>query len=424
MRATEKGVTMNLMNWAGNYTYRAGALHEPDTLDDLRRVVSRAASIRALGTRHSFNDIGDAAELVSLGRLPGEIAIDQESMTVTVPAAMTYGALAVQLVENGLALHAMASLPHISVGGAIQTGTHGSGDRNGNLATAVRGLELITSEGDIVTVARGDDDFAGMIVALGALGIVTRVTLDIEPMYDVRQWVFRHLAWSELEGNLDAITSSAESISLLTNYGDDVEQVWLKRRVDGDWPQSPETSFFGAVPADRDMHPIASLSAESCTRQMGVPGSWAERLPHFRMEGTPSSGEEIQSEYVLDRIHLMDALAALRSIEEQMRPHLQVSEIRTVAADELWLSMASGRESVCLHFTWHREPVAVARVLPIIEAALEPFSPRPHWGKTFTMGSADLGMRYPRLEEFWHLQRALDPRGAFRNRFLDRLLDS
>jgi xylitol oxidase len=424
IRMTEKEVTMNLMNWAGNYAYRATRLHEPETMDELRRVVSRAESIRALGTRHAFNDVGDAAALVSLGRLPGDVVIDRDALTVTVPAGMTYGALAAELVSNGLALHAMASLPHISVGGAIQTGTHGSGDRNGSLATAVRGLELVGSEGDIVTVARGDDDFDGMVVGLGALGIVTRVTLDIEPMYDVRQWVYLHLGWNDFGANVDAITSAAESVSLLTDYGDEIDQVWLKRREDGDWPEEPETSLFGSVPADRDMHPIMSLSAVTCTPQMGVPGSWADRLPHFRVDATPSSGEEIQSEYVVDREHLVDALATLRSLSERIRPHLQVTEIRTIAADNLWLSMAHGRESAAIHFTWKREPEAVERLLPVIEAALEPFAPRPHWGKTFAMGSATMAERYPHLDDFWHLQRTMDPRGAFRNGFLNRLLDS
>lgn len=420
---------MELVNWAGNYIYRARALHEPASLDELRRIVSRAGSIRAVGTRHAFTDIGDAAELVSIASLPGEVVVDREAMTATVPAGMTYGALARILVENGLALHAMASLPHISVGGAIQTGTHGSGDRNGSLATAVRAIEIVTGEGDILSVSSDDKAFAGMVVGLGALGVVTSVSLAVEPDYRVAQRVYRHLPWETFAANVDAITSAAESVSLFTGWGDEIDQVWLKQRIEqrvADVAESqdddPRAAFFGALPAEREIHPIASQSAAACTAQMGVPGSWANRLPHFRMDATPSSGAEIQSEYIIDRAHLVPAVDALRRLGPSIRPHLFIAEIRTIAADDQWLSMAYERESAGIHFTWHRDAEAVARLLPRIEEALEPFAPRPHWGKTFVTPAVALADRYPKMDAFRALQQELDYRGAFRNAWLDRVL--
>jgi alditol oxidase len=411
---------MDLVNWGGNYAYRAKALHEPASVDELRRVVAAATSIRAVGTRHSFNDIGDADELVSLARMPQGVHIDREAMVVVAPAGMTYGALAETLASDGLALHAMASLPHISVGGAIQTGTHGSGDRAGCLSTAVRAVEMVTSEGDIVTAKRGDDRFEGMVVGLGALGVVTRLALDVEPAYDVRQWVYRDLSWETFAGNVDAITAAADSVSLFTDWGDSIDQAWLKQRVRDAEDESSGEAFFGARAAGHQMHPVADHPADACTAQLGVPGPWHQRLPHFRMGATPSSGEEIQSEYLVGRSDLVPALEALRALAPRIRPHLLVSEIRTVAADDLWLSMAHERESAGIHFTWKREAEAVAGMLPLIEDALAPFAPRPHWGKTFAMEVEVLSERYPRLEAFRALQHELDYRGAFRNSFMGR----
>lgn len=413
---------MDLVNWAGSYAYRAKALHEPETVDELRRIVARSRSIRAVGTRHTFNDIGDAGELVSVARLPGGVHIDREKMVAVVPAGITYGALAPTLHREGVALGAMASLPHISVGGAIATGTHGSGDTARCLPAAVRALELVTSEGDVLAVKRGDDRFDGMVVGLGALGVVTRVALDLEPAYDVRQHVYRHLSWETLAGNADAITGAATSVSLFTTWSDDIEQVWLKQRVTGPDDDPPGETFFGARAADREMHPIASQPADACTPQRGVPGPWHERLPHFRMGATPSSGEEIQSEYVIDRADLVPAVEALRRLAPRIRPHLFISEIRTIASDDLWLGMASGRESAAIHFTWKREADAVDALLPAIEDALAPFAPRPHWGKRTALEGSALAERYPRMDDFRALQHELDYRGAFRNAYIGRMI--
>lgn len=411
---------MDLVNWGGNYVYRAKALHEPESMDELRRLVAAASSIRAVGTRHSFNDIGDADELISLARMPRGVHVDREAMVAVVPAGITYGALADTLASEGVALHAMASLPHISVGGAIQTGTHGSGNSAGCLSTAVRGIEMVISEGDILTAKRGDDRFEGMVVGLGALGIVTRLALEIEPTYDVRQWVYRDLSWETFAGNADAITAAADSVSLFTTWGDTIEQVWLKERVVDPAGDPRGEAFFGARAADHQVHPVADYPADACTTQLGIPGPWHRRLPHFRMGATPSAGEEIQSEYLVGRGDLVPATEALRALAPRIRPHLLVSEIRTIAADSLWLSMAHGRESAALHFTWKREAESVAGVLPLIEEALAPFAPRPHWAKTFAMGVDVLSERYPQVEAFRALQHELDDRGAFRNSFIGR----
>jgi xylitol oxidase len=396
-------------NWGGNYTFRAERLHQPATVEELRAIVARAPRIRVLGTRHTFNDMPDSAELVTLAELSADVVVGEG--TVTCGAGMRYGDLAEALDREGLALHNLASLPHISLAGAIATATHGSGERHGNLATAVAALELVTSDGDVATFARGDPDFEGVVVGLGALGAVTRLTLDVEPAYEVRQRVFEGLAWEALFENFDAINASGYSVSVFTRWGEDVDQVWVKSR------EEVPSELFGGRPATLQRHMIVGADPVNCTAQLGVPGPWWDRLPHFRLGFTPSAGDEIQSEYHLPREHGLAGIEAVRALGDVLRPVLQVAEIRTIAADRLWMSTQYERDTVAIHFTWTREQAAVERALGELEPALAPFGARPHWGKLFL---APAGGLYPRCADFVALAARLDPRGAFRNEWLER----
>src|SRR4051794_27683515 len=389
------------MNWAGNYTYRASRVQRPSTLDQVREIVAAAPRVRVVGSRHSFTGIGDSDELVSLAALPPDVVV--EGGTVTCGAGMTYAALARAL--GGLALHNLASLPHISVGGSIATATHGSGVTNGNLATAVAGLELVTSTGDVLRVARGDADFDGIVVGLGALGAVTRVTLDVEPAYEVATRVFEHVPWAA------DVLGAGYSVSAFTRWGGDIDMVWVKSRVDEPPPDLPGT------PATVEHHPLPGISAESCTPQLGVPGPWSARLPHFRMEFTPSNGEEIQSEYFVERSRGAEALEAMRAVGPRIRALLQVCEVRAIAADRLWLSPQYERDTLAIHFTWVRDQAGVERALRDVEEALLPLGAVPHWGKLFLAPP-----RAGRAGDFIALAQRLDPRGAFRNDWLERNL--
>jgi xylitol oxidase len=404
-------------NWAGNYSYRAGTVHRPETLDELRAIVSRAPRVRALGSRHSFNEIADSDELVAMDSLPADVVFDHEAQTVSLGGGLRYGDLAGTLAAEGVALANLASLPHISVAGAISTGTHGSGDGNGNLATSVAGIVLATSEGELVSAARGDPDFDGMIVGLGALGAVTRVTLDVEPAYEVRQRVFEGLAWDALFENFDAISACGYSVSVFSRWEETADQVWVKSRV-SEAAEDIRDDLFGARAATTDRHPIIGIDPVNCTPQLGVPGAWSDRLPHFLMGFTPSSGDEIQSEFIVARRDAVAAIEAVRAIGDEIRPLLQVTELRTIAADRLWMSPQYGQDSLAIHFTWTSDQAAVERVLVDIEDALAPFHPRPHWGKVFLADAATIASRYERLPDFAALAERLDPRGAFRNDWL------
>jgi len=402
-------------NWARYHEYRASILHEPTTTEQLQEVVAGSPRIRALGSRHSFNDLADSDELVTLAGIEPDIDVDRDASIVTFSAGLRYGDLATVLEAEGVALHNLASLPHISVAGAVATGTHGSGDRNGTLSSAVAAIEVVTASGELLTIRRGDPDFAGAVVSLGALGVVSRLSLDIEPTYEVRQDVYEGLAWTELLENYDAITSAAYSVSVFTDWqGDDIYSVWLKSRVDGDVPPS---ELFGAPRASDDLHPLQEMPSENTTRQGGVPGPWNDRLPHFRMGFTPSNGDELQTEYLLPRENAVAAIEAVRALRDLITPVLHVTELRTMAGDDLWLSGAFGGDTSAIHFTWKFEPERVLRLLPVIEETLAPFQARPHWGKLFH--SVDTSL-YPNLGEFVTLAERLDPAGKFRNEFLEK----
>jgi xylitol oxidase len=406
---------MTETNWAGNVSYGARQVFAPGSVEELQGIVARSPRIRALGSRHSFSRVADTdADLVSLARLPSDIVIDRPQRTVTVGAGVRYGELARRLYAEGWALHNLGSLPHITVGGACATGTHGSGDRNGSLASAVRRLEVVGGDGEL----RELTDVRGAAVGLGALGVVTGITLAIEPTYDLEQVVFEGLtveALAELiASDVDAIFGSAYSVSVFTDWQHSTA-VWVKSRDRR--PQLP-----GARPADAPRHPIPGIPPENCTLQLGVAGPWHERLPHFRLEYTPSSGAELQSEYLVARADAGAAVRAVHSLRAHLGPLLLVSELRTVAADELWLSPSFGRDSFAIHFTWRPDFPAVAPVLAMIEERLAPLAARPHWGKVFTMSPDEVSRLYPRMGDFAALRRRLDPAGTFTNDFVDSFL--
>ena len=403
-------------NWAKNLTYGAQRTHRPSSVDEVRRIVAGTERIKALGSRHCFNDIADTeADHLSLASLPGDVDIDGD--VAWVPAGMRYGELAAQLAASGRALHNLASLPHITVAGATATGTHGSGVRNGSLSAAVAGLDIVRADGELVRLRPEDPEFPGAVVHLGALGIVTRIGLRIQPAFDVATTVHLGLSWDALLDDFEAITSSAYSVSVFTDF-DEVVQVWAKARVGVDGP----AELPGTHPAATTTHMLRGSQVDNLTEQLGVAGAWHERLPHFKAGFTPSHGDELQSEYFVPAEHGASALAALQPLADKMAPLLHIGEVRTIAADDLWLSPAHASDSVAFHFTWRPQQQSVQRLLPDIEAALEPFGGRPHWGKLFTTEPADLDLLYPKLADFRSLARRFDPDGKFGNDFLSRTI--
>ena len=407
-----------LTNWAGNVRFRAERVHRPATLDELQAVVAGADRVRAVGTGHSFNRIADTtADLVSVAGLPRVLEVDSDRRCLRVSAGLRFGEVVGPLHEAGLALHNLGSLPHISLAGAFATGTHGSGVTHGTLASAVSAVELVRADGSLQRISRGDDRFDGSVVALGALGVVHTLELDVQPTYDLSLVVYEGLPLDTAEAELDEVLASGYSVSLFWDWRSDrLGQVWRRLPAGED---APPQSWRGATLADGPRHPIPGLPGTTCSEQLGVVGPWHARLPHFRLEFTPSSGAELQSEWFVAR---QDAVAALQSLQD-LRPRiaelLQISEIRAIAADRLWLSPSAGRDTVAFHFTWIEDEQAVAPVVAAVEQRLSAFAARPHWGKVSGMPAAALRRCYDRYDDFEALLRDADPRGTFRNDWLD-----
>ncbi|WP_433477545.1 D-arabinono-1,4-lactone oxidase [Spirillospora sp. CA-142024] len=407
-----------LGNWAGNVVYGAARTYRPESVDELRRVVARSKQVRALGSGHSFSRVADTTgDLVLLDGLPPMVEIDTARSSVTVGAGMRYADVAAELHRNGFALANMASLPHISVAGSCATGTHGSGDGLRCLAASVTALELAGPEGDLFELRRDTDDaFPGAVVSLGALGVVTRLTLDVEPAFEMEQRVRLEVPLDDLAARFDEVFGAAYSVSAFTDWRSGEARVWLKRRTG-----RPEPAWAGGREAPGPEHPVPGMAPASCTVQLGIPGPWHERLPHFRPQMTPSAGDELQSEWFLPRDAAPAALAAVRAIAGRVAPVLHISEIRTVRGDDLWLSPAYGRDTVTLHFTWRNDPGGVLPVVAELEKRLVPLGARPHWGKIATMPAAEIIARYERAGDFARLASKIDPAGKFRNAFLAAL---
>lgn len=409
-----------LRNWAGNQQFTAEQCLRPESIAQAQEAIARAAYIRPLGTVHSFSPLAETSLIqLSLADLPREIQVAHDGGSVWVSSAVTYGELAPLLMEHGLALHNLASLPHISVAGACATGTHGSGDQLGNLATAVIGLRVIRADGQLEEV--NGANLAAEVVALGLFGAVTHLRLATEPFYDVAQVVFDDLPRARLIDSLDAIFGAATSVSVFTTWDESERcQIWLKQRCDSDiaWPQD---DWLGAHRRNSPAHPLPDHDPVHCTEQLAKPGPWFDRLPHFQMAFTPSSGDEIQAEYLLPREMASQAIQAIEGVRSLIHPILHATEIRSVAADELWLSGNYERPTIGIHFTWHKTD-AVYEVLPIIDQLLAPLGARPHWGKVTTFTPEMIVRGYPRFAEFVERVLTLDPERKFGNAMTNALI--
>lgn len=418
--------TKAISNWAGNLRYNSKQYFEPDNVSNLQELIKETSKIRALGTRHCFNTIADTnATHISSAKLNKIIDIDQNNWKVTVEAGIRYGEFCKQIHESGFAIHNLASLPHISVAGACATATHGSGLKNGNLATQASAIEFINAKGDLIKLSKEKDGetFNGAIVNLGSIGILTNMTLDLIPTFNVRQDVYLNLPMRELENNFEEIMGSAYSVSLFYDWQtESINQVWKKAVViEGD-NFVPPGSYFGASLAPKNVHPIIELSAENCTEQMGIPGPWFERLPHFKMGFTPSSGEELQAEYFVPIDKAVEAIKAIATLKEKIKPYILITEIRSIAPDKLWMSPCYDQPSVAIHFTLKQDVDGVSKLLPFIEEQLKPFYPKPHWGKLFAFEAKALQSKYSRINDFKDLVMEHDPEGKFRNDFIDQYI--
>jgi alditol oxidase len=403
-----------MQNWSKNVDFNDRAYLQPESLAQLQELIGTNQKIRARGTAHCFNEIANTSSYaINLSQMPKTISVDAVKKSVLVAAGLTYGELAPILHAQGWALSNMASLPHISIAGSISTGTHGSGIKNQNLANQVLALDLVTAEGEIRHIDRTNPAFNALVVGLGLGGVVYQYELKLEPTYGIRQVIYPDIPLDVLQRNFDQIMGTAYSVSYFTDWGSaQIGNLWCKFR---DHEVIPE-SVGGSTKADKKYHPIPSVDPVACTEQLGVAGDWHDRLSHFKLEFIPSVGEEIQTEFFVDRKDASAAIEAVAQLGAEITSLLWITELRTIAADNLWLSGAFERDTLAIHFTWKKDD-AIYPIIAKVEAALRPFNYRPHWGKVFTADAGYLKSVYPRLGEFKALVEALDPTRKFENSF-------
>jgi alditol oxidase len=412
-----------LHNWAGNINYSTQKVYHPSSVEQVQQIIKNNNKLKTLGSKHSFSRIADTdGFLLSTDQLKSVLNLDQKNKSVTVQPGITYGELSVYLHQHGYALHNLASLPHISVAGACATATHGSGVNNGNLSSVVNAIEFVDGLGNIHNLSRTSDfdDFNGVVVNLGALGVVTKLSLDIVPDFNMSQVVYRHLPIDSLKQSFAEIMSAGYSVSLFTNWSqDNINQVWVKSVHNNSTTSSSD--FYGATKSEKDMHPVDSQSAETCTVQRGVAAPWFEILPHFKMGFKPSTGKELQSEFFVQKDAGFDAIEAMQALGKQISPHLFVSEIRSVKADELWMSPAYKKDCIAVHTTWHQDEKVISELIPLVQKALLPYDPIPHWAKLSSLPASVLAKAYPRMSDFRELCARFDPKKKFLNKYLEEV---
>jgi xylitol oxidase len=426
----------SLKNWAGNVTFNTTKIFYPKNAKEIQELVKATDKIKVLGSGHSFTEICDSSEaIISLTELNKIISLDKENHTVTVEGGIKYGSLCSFLHENGYALHNLASLPHITIAGACATATHGSGNKNGILATNVTAIEFIDGEGEIQTLSDEKDGeiFKGAVVSLGAIGVITKMTLKLIPTFNLKQIVYQELHMSQLAENFNAIHSIGYSVSLFTNWANkNINQVWIKSihdelktatiNIDTTITTVIVDDLYGAKVATSKVHPIAEQSTEHLTDQMGTFGPWYERMTHFKMSFDPSIGGELQAEYFLAIEYAFEAIMAVEALNEKLFPYLLITEIRTIMADDLWMSPFYKKDSIAIHFLFKPDWENVKILITLIEEKLEPYKPIPHWGKLFMMEPKTLQYRYERINDFRELLKKYDMKGKFRNNFINKYI--
>jgi len=410
-----------MKNWAGNLTFSAKEYIEIDSISKLQSIVSKASGVKVLATGHSFNDIADTNQTqISIKNLSNKIEIDSIKKVVLVPAGMQYADVCRYLETKGWALFNTASLGEITVAGAMLTGTHGSGSNNPVLSDCVEGIEMVLESGEIFNISREDsDEFFGFVISLGALGVFTKLKLKIVESFSIKQFVYENIGIQSISENFDDVFDKSYSVSYFSNWKkNSTGQIWMKFLDNNNFPQLPSVWLDGNI-ANANQHPVKVNDPSPCTDQMGVSGKWLYRLPHFKLDSSPASGDEVQTEYLVDRAYVSHYIDELSNIGDEIAARVYATEIRTIKADDLWLSGAHGRQTVGFHFTWKKSD-SLQTFLPKIEEILGNHNGRPHWGKLFSTPRENLIGRYPKYSNFEDLLKKYDPNKKFRNSFINR----
>jgi FAD-linked oxidoreductase len=430
-------------NWAGNQAMAPAVVERPASTEQVTDVVSRATAagrrVKAIGSGHSFTGIGlTDGVLLDLSRLSGVLAVDRDAHRVTVGAGTTLRRLNADLAALGLGLTNMGDVDRQTAAGAISTGTHGTGRSSGAIATQVVALELVLADGSVVTCSPSSHSglFSAARVALGALGVLTAVTLQAEPAFLLRA-VERPRPLEEVLDGFDDFVAAHDHAEFFWFPHTDVALTKANDRVDGPAAPLPRpralledevlgNGVFGAVCRLGAARPaLVPRLNRVAARTMGERTYTAPAPDVFT---SPRRVRFREMEYAVPRADLVPVVRELRGLPERER--LRVSfpvEVRVAPADDVPLSTASGRDTayVAVHvYAGEAAPRAggLDPWLATAERVVDAVGGRPHWGKLHSQDASTLRPRYPGFDAFLALRDRLDPAGAFSNAYLDRVL--
>ncbi|WP_419819330.1 D-arabinono-1,4-lactone oxidase [Glaciibacter flavus] len=426
-------------NWARTEKVRPLRVERPTSAGAVQRAVQAAAhsglGVKAVGAGHSFTGIAVAPGVqLDLTDLSGIIDVDHARARVTFAAGTRLHRLPALLKPYGLALTNMGDIDRQSIAGATSTGTHGTGGRFGGIATQIRALTLVTADGELLRVSETENAelLPAAALGLGALGIIVDVTLQLEPAYLLQA--------VERPEPLDAVL---ESYLERCSDSDHFEFYWFPHTATG------LTKTNTRLPGDAERRPLGrfgrwvddeviangayrALCAVGTLAPASVPATarLAERVSGNRdfTDHSPSvfvTNRTVrfrEMEYALPRAEIPAAVREIRALIESRGWRISFPiEVRAAAADDLWLSTATGRESgyIAVHRYYREDPT---EYFAAVEQILREHGGRPHWGKLHTLGSDELRTLYPRFDEFTALRDRLDPTGVFANRYLHRVL--
>lgn len=400
---------IRLHNWGGNFNYSTQNIQYPRSVAEVQQIVKNAGKLRVVGSRHSFSKIADSeCTMLSTIGLNKIIGINGSIPSVTVQGGLTYTDLLTSLNTAGFALPNLASLAEISVGGAASTNAHGTGVANQALANHIRSMEIVLANGSLLTIGPNDPRLKGMAAGLGAFGVVTQLELKLVPAFNITTYTYVNMPVQNSYENFAALQNMGFGVLLVNMFT--APDAWniaiVYARSDANNTAMLTSNLFGGTLVSQTTQP--SYLALLSIAQIGLSGV---------------DGNEIQTEYFVPISKAVEAIKAVTAVANSTNifPSLATAfVIRTIASDDLWMSEYYGNDTmVAIHFSWQNNVTAVEAVLPQLERAMIPYGARPHWGKMFTMEPEDFLPHYPKVNEFKKLAEQLDPKGKFRNEFLE-----
>jgi L-gulonolactone oxidase len=434
--AAGSGSGWSFKNWGGNQACTPLSLERPSSEDELVALVHRAAAagerVKVVGAGHSFTDIACTdGRMVSLDGYDHFLEVDTRAATVKVEGGITIAALGQALAEVGLAQPNLGDVAYQSIAGAISTATHGTGGRLGNISTQVKALSLVTADGVLECSAEDNADvFQAARVGLGALGVISTVTLQCVPAFTLRSIQAPRQLDEVLDAVEDLVAANDHFEFFWIPHSDRVLAITNNRTDAPAHPPGKVSAYFNDIVMENHAFGLLQRLGRANTTWIPALGRVTGRLLNARDVADVSHRvfanqrlvRFVEMEYALPRPALAAAVRDVRSMID--RQGLRISfpvEVRIAAADDIWLSTASGRDTgyIAVHVF---QGLPFDRYFREVEAIMNGYEGRPHWGKMHYQTAETLRPRYPHWADFIGVRDRLDPEGRFSNAYLDRVL--